>query len=450
MTTTAIVLCAGKGTRMVSDKPKVLHEILGKPLLRYAVDTLKFAGATEIVSVVGFGKEQVEPYLGDTKIAYQDKMQGTADAVKCALDAFEISSGSVIITYGDCPLITSETLISLVRKREEKNSALVICTFKTDDPTGYGRIVRDSSGRIIKNIEEKDCNDAEKKIRECNAGFYCFESEALKYAISKIDNKNSQKEFYLTDAIEILVSQGKAVDSYQIDDTTELLGVNSRIQLAQASKILQMRTNNKLMESGVSLFDVATTYVSPDAKIEPDVEIWPNTYILGNSNVGTRSIVGPNSRLIDTKVGKDCIIDETIAISAIIEDGVTCGPRCYLRSGTHLCKNSKAGTCVEIKNSTLGEGSKVPHLSYVGDTQIGSGVNLGAGTITCNYDGSKKHQTSIGNDTFVGSSTMLVAPVDVGENVVIAAGSVITDNIPNDTLAFGRAKQVNKVDRFKK
>ena len=242
---------------------------------------------------------------------------------------------------------------------------------------------------------------------------------------------------------------GKKVTSVHAEDTTELLGVNSRYQLSEATKIMQRRINKKHMLAGVTMWDAETTIIGPDVEISNDVEIWPNTMLLGNTKIGEDSVVGPNTRLTNVEVGKGCRVDETIAIDSFVDDGANTGPRCYLRPGAHLCKNSKAGTCVEIKKSTVGEGSKVPHLSYIGDTTIGTGVNLGAGTITCNYDGKNKHKTEIGNDAFVGSSTMLVAPVKVGSNVVIAAGSVITEEVPDDTLAFGRARQVNKTDRFK-
>ena len=446
----SIILAAGHGTRMKSEKPKVLHEILGKPLIRYAVDAALDSGAENVVTVLGHGREKIEPVVDDTNVAVQENMLGTGDAVKAALSHLDLSQGSVLITYGDCPLIRSETLRGLVKEREKSKCALVVSTMVVSNPFGYGRIVRDESGKIMKNIEEKDCNEQEKKICECNAGFYCFDAKVLSETLSQINNNNSQGEYYLTDAIEILASSGKEVVSFEIEDTTELFGVNSRAQLADATKIMQRRINRGLMEAGVGLLDPDTIYISPDSEVSEDVEIWPNVHILGNTKVGKGTVIGPNSRLVDTVVGERCNVDETIAYESIIEDGATTGPRCYLRPGAHLCKKSKAGTSVEIKKSVVGVGSKVPHLSYIGDTTIDSGVNLGAGTITCNYDGTNKHHTRIGKDTFVGSSTMLVAPVEVGDNVVIGAGSVITENVPSDTLALGRGKQVNKVDRFKK
>ena len=450
MSLSTIILAAGAGTRMKSKKPKVAHEIFGKPLVRYAIDSAKGAGAEHIVCVVGFEREQIEPLCEGCDTCVQENRLGTGDAVNAARELFVGATGSVIVTYADCPLVAPETLKKLVEARESSNSAVSVLTTEFDDPTGYGRIVRDESGNIARNVEEKDCTDEQRKIKECNTGFYCFDVETLFEALSKVTNDNAQGEYYLTDTLEILSNEGKKVTSVSAEDKTELLGVNSRVQLSEATKNMQHRINKKHMEAGVTMWDEASTIIGPDVEISSDVEIWPNTMLLGSTKIGEDSIVGPNTRLTNTEVGAGCRVDETIAVDSFIDDGATTGPRCYLRPGAHLCKNSKAGTCVEIKKSTVGEGSKVPHLSYIGDTTIGTGVNLGAGTITCNYDGTNKHKTEIGNDTFVGSSTMLVAPVKLGDNVVVAAGSVITEEVPDDSLAFGRARQTNKVDRFKK
>ena len=447
MSLSAIVLAAGAGTRMKSKKPKVAHEIFGKPLVRYAIDSAKAAGAQRVICVVGFERETVEPLCEGCEIVLQKNRLGTGDAVNSARELLANEEGSVIVTYGDCPLVTPETLKNLVETREKTDSALAVLTTHLENPFGYGRIVRDGAGNVVKNVEEKDCTEEERKIKEVNTGFYCFDTKLLFEALSKVTNYNAQGEYYLTDVIEIMAQMGHKVTTILSQNDQELLGVNSRNQLHTATKILQKRVNERLMNEGVTLWDSDTTYVSPVVKIDADVEILPNTILLGETEIGEGSVVGPNTRLENVKVGRCCRVDETIAIDAAIEDGATTGPRCYLRPGAHLLKNSKAGTCVEIKKSTVGEGSKVPHLSYIGDCTIGSGVNLGAGTITCNYDGENKHKTEIGDDTFVGSSTMLVAPVKVGGNVVVAAGSVITEEVPDDTLAFGRARQVNKVGR---
>ena len=450
MSLSAIVLAAGHGTRMKSEKPKVLHEILGKPMIRWAVDSLICAGVSKVVSVLGFKSDEVAPFVtDDTEIIIQENMAGTGDAVKCARKALEGMSGSVLVTYGDCPLITSNTLIELVELREEKDLACAILTMELDDPFGYGRIIRDESGHIVKNIEEKDTTPEQSLIKECNTGFYCFDAELLFDALDKIDNNNAQGEYYLTDIIEVFTNNDKQVDSLKLEDVDEALGVNDRVQLSNATKILQNRINTKHMLNGVSLWSPETTYIGPDVEIDQDVEIYPQVILTGNTKIGAGTVIGANTRLENVNIGKNCVIDETIGFDSIVEDGASCGPRCYLRPGAHICENAKAGTCVEIKKSVIGKGSKVPHLSYIGDCEIGEGVNLGAGTITCNYDGENKHKTKVGNDTFVGSSTMLVAPVELGDHVLVAAGSVITDDVPDDTLAFGRARQTNKVGRNK-
>lgn len=450
MSLSAIVLAAGRGTRMKSEKPKVLHEILGKPMVRWAVDSLICAGADKIVSVLGFKADEVTPFVtGDTEIVVQKNMAGTGDAVKCARKALEGAKGSVLVTYGDCPLITPNTLVKLVELREEDNLACAILTMELDDPFGYGRIVRDKSGNIIRNVEQKDASPEECLIKECNTGFYCFDAALLFDALDKIDNNNAQGEYYLTDVIEVFTSLGKRVESLKLDDEDEALGVNDRVQLSNATKILQNRINTQHMLNGVTLWSPENTFIGPDVDIAQDVEIYPQVILTGNTKIGAGTVIGANTRFDNVIVGKNCMIDETIGFDSVVEDGASCGPRCYLRPGAHICENAKAGTCVEIKKSVIGKGSKVPHLSYIGDCEIGEGVNLGAGTITCNYDGESKNRTKIGNDTFVGSSTMLVAPVELGNHVLVAAGSVITDDVPDDTLAFGRARQTNKVGRNK-
>lgn len=449
MPLSAVVLAAGAGTRMKSKKPKVAHEILGKPMVSYAIDALKEAGAKKISVVVGHGKEIVAPLCEGVEICEQKNMLGTGDAVMSAKEVYKETSGSILVTYGDCPLITSNTLKQLAKKREEENAVACVLTTILDDPFGYGRIVRDENGEVLKNVEEKDCTQEQRLIKECNTGFYCFDVNELFSALEKVTNDNAQGEFYLTDVIEVLTGEGKRVVSILSKDKDELLGVNSREQLCDAQKIMQKRINKRHMEQGVSIWDPTSTFISSEVELSSDVEIMPNTILLGKTKIGEDCLVGPNTRLNNVCVGKGCVIDETIGIDAKIEDNVKTGPRCYLRPGAHLMQGSKAGTCVEIKKSTIGKNSKVPHLSYVGDATIGENANLGAGTITCNYDGENKHETKIGNNAFIGSSTMLVSPVNVGNDVVIGAGSVITEDVPENALALGRGRQVNKLNRVK-
>ena len=422
----ALVLAAGAGTRMKSKKPKVAHEILGKPLVNWVIDAARAAGMDEVVTVVGHGRQIVEPLVAGTTVVEQKERKGTADAVAAAAEALAHLDGSVVVLSGDCPLITPATIAALAELRETADAAAVVLTMKPDNPFGYGRIVRDEAGQVLRIVEQKDATAEEAAITECNSGFYCFDAKFLFEALGQVDSNNAQGEFYLTDVIAIGRAAGRAVMALESPDAQECLGVNSRIQLAEATAVLQQRINNAHMAAGVTMWAPDQVWIGPDVKIAPDVELLPQVMLLGTTSIGEDSVIGPNCRLTDTVVGAGCTIDETVAIEAQVDDGATCGPRAYLRPGAHLCEKAKAGTHVEIKKSTVGKGSKVPHLSYVGDATIGEGVNLGAGTITCNYDGKHKHPTVIGDDVFVGSSTMLVAPVTIGEGATIGAGSVIT------------------------
>ncbi|MEG0070950.1 MAG: bifunctional UDP-N-acetylglucosamine diphosphorylase/glucosamine-1-phosphate N-acetyltransferase GlmU [Raoultibacter sp.] len=447
MKASAIVLAAGAGTRMKSRKPKVVHELLGKSIVRWVVDAAKDAGISSIVSVLGHERGQVIPLVEpDTHIVFQENRWGTGDAVSVCREAFEGKTGSVVVLSGDSPLITPETIRALIHTREESQAAMVVLTMEAEDPTGYGRIVRDAQGGVERIVEQKDCSPEEARITECNSGFYCFDIEKLFSVLTQVSNNNAQGEYYLTDVLEICRSTGYLALALKTDEPEECRGINSRVQLAEAAGYLQRRINEAHLLSGVTMTDPSLVWIGPDVKIASDVELLPLTFLLGTTTVGEGSIVGPNSRLTDTAVGCECVLDETIAISAQIDDRVDCGPRAYLRPGTHLCDGSKAGTHVEIKNSTVGIGSKVPHLSYIGDAAIGKDVNIGAGTITCNFDGEHKHKTVVGDSVFVGSDTMLVAPVTVGDNAVIGAGSTITCDVSAGALGLGRSRQVEIPD----
>ncbi|HJH42694.1 MAG TPA: bifunctional UDP-N-acetylglucosamine diphosphorylase/glucosamine-1-phosphate N-acetyltransferase GlmU [Rubneribacter badeniensis] len=442
MEAAAIVLAAGAGTRMKSKKPKVAHEILGKPLVRWVVDAAREAGLARVVSVVGHEREQVIPLVeADTDVVVQEERNGTAGAVAVCADALADFDGSLVVLSGDCPLITAGTIAELVRVREEAGAAVVVLTMEPDDPFGYGRIVRDPQGGVARIVEQKDAAPEEAAIRECNSGFYCFDARALFEALQQVGNDNAQGEFYLTDVLEICRRAGRAVLALPCADAAECLGVNSRIQLAEATKHLQRRINAAHLAAGVTMIDPDQVWIGPDVRIERDVELLPQTFLMGCTQVGEDSVIGPNSRLTDTVVGRGCVVDETVAVEARIDDGATCGPRAYLRPAAHLCEGAKAGTHVEIKKSTVGKGSKVPHLSYIGDTTIGEGVNIGAGSITCNYDGKKKHATVIGDGAFIGSDTMMVAPVSIGAGAIVGAGSCITKDVAPDALALTRPEQ---------
>ena len=466
----AIVLAAGAGTRLKSKKPKVAHEILGKPLVNWVVDAAKQAGIGKVVAVVGHEAEQVLPLVeGDCEVAEQPERLGTAHAVQCAMesDALQGFEGAVVILSGDCPLITPETIASLATTRAEHDAAAVVLTMRLDDPFGYGRIVREgfdlaagtaTTPTITRIVEQKDATPEEAEICECNSGFYCFDAPSLREALKEIGTDNAQGEFYLTDALEVLRSKGLKTIALESDDPDECLGVNSRKQLAEATRIKQMQINDELMDGGVTMIAPELVWCGPDVRIARDVTLHPNITLIGNVEIGEDTTllpttmlkdttvgegcrIGPNTRLYDTVVGNGCVVDETVSHEARIDDGATAGPRAYLRPGAHLCEGAKAGTHVEIKKSTIGKGSKVPHLSYIGDTEMGEGVNIGAGSITCNYDGKHKHKTIVGNNTFIGSDTMMVAPVEIGNNVVVGAGSVITKDIPDNALAVARSRE---------
>ncbi|NHM14888.1 bifunctional UDP-N-acetylglucosamine diphosphorylase/glucosamine-1-phosphate N-acetyltransferase GlmU [Xiamenia xianingshaonis] len=442
MKAAAVVLAAGAGTRMKSKKPKVAHEILGQPLVRWVVDAAHAAGIGRVACVVGHEREQVVPLVeGDCDLVVQEQRRGTADAVAVCAETLGDFDGSLVVLSGDCPLITADTIARLVEAREQADAAAVVLTMELADPFGYGRIVRDAAGNVERIVEQKDATPDEAAITECNSGFYCFDARVLFDALGRVSNDNAQGEYYLTDVLEICRNDGRAVVGLRCDDASECLGVNSRVQLAEATRLLQRRINRAHMEAGVTMLAPDLVWIGPGVTIAPDVTLLQNVTLMGDTSIGEDSVIGPDTRLTDTRVGAGCVIDETVAIEAIIDDKATCGPRAYLRPAAHLCEGAKAGTHVEIKKSTIGKGSKVPHLSYIGDTTMGEGVNIGAGSITCNYDGKKKWSTVIGDGAFVGSDTMMVAPVTIGAGAVIGAASCITKDVAADALALERSDQ---------
>ena len=445
METSAIILAAGSGTRMKSAKPKVAHELLGKPLVRWVVDAAREAGVGTVISVLGHGIDVVRPLVEhDTQVVVQQQRNGTADAVNSAREACEGMTGSLFVLSGDCPLIRPETIAGLARSREEADAAVAVLIMEAENPFGYGRIIRDAQGQVECIVEQKDCTPEQAAVTECNSGFYCFDAQYLFDALNRVSNENAQGEFYLTDVIGIARADGRSVVALCAEDPEECLGINTRLQLSVAAKVMQRRMNTAFMLAGVTMLDSETVWIGPGVTIEQDVELLPQTMLMGKTSVASGSVIGPNTRLTDTVVGHDCVLDETVAVEAVIEDGCHCGPRAYLRPQTRLCEGAKAGTHVEIKKSTIGKGSKVPHLSYIGDTTMGDGVNIGAGSITCNYDGQNKWPTVIGDNTFIGSDTMMVAPVTIGDDALVGAGSVITADVPDGALALGRARQIIK------
>ncbi|MEI7815259.1 MAG: bifunctional UDP-N-acetylglucosamine diphosphorylase/glucosamine-1-phosphate N-acetyltransferase GlmU [Coriobacteriia bacterium] len=444
MSAIALVLAAGEGTRMKSDKPKVAHEILGVPMVRWVVDAAREAGCERAVAITGHRAEAVEALLGDVEYVRQDRQLGTGHAVMCAQDTLGDFSGSLVVLSGDTPLLRASTISGLVAMRESAGAVLTLLTADLPDPTGYGRIVRNPrDGSVARIVEEKDCTKEQRAITEVNTGTYCFDSRVLFAHLDRLTTENVQGEYYLTDMVSVFVAEGLTVSATLTDDPLETLGVNSRVQLADAAKIMQRRINRAHLLAGVSMTDPDLVWIGPDVSLGTDVELLPMTFLMGTTIIGDRVVIGPNSRLTDATIAEDASVDASVVIGAVVGPRVSVGPVAYLRAGTIMEADSKAGACVEIKKSTVGEGSKVPHLSYIGDATIGKNVNVGAGAITCNFDGFAKHPTSIGDGAFVGSDTMLVAPVTVGEGAITAAGSTIARDVPPGALALERSEQVN-------
>lgn len=447
MSAIALILAAGEGTRMKSELPKVAHQVLGVPMVRLVSDAARAAGCERIVAVTGHKAEIVEALIEDATCVRQDEQLGTGHAVMCAKDALTGFHGSLVVLSGDTPLMRAETIAGLIAMRESSGSALTLLTTHLPDPTGYGRIVRDRDGGVARIVEEKDCTPEERRIDEVNTGTYCFDSAVLFAHLDRLGTSNAQGEYYLTDMVSVFNAEGLTVSASSTDDPLETLGVNSRVQLAEATKVLQRRINSRWMADGVTMTDPGLVWIGPDVELSRDVEILPMTTLMGVTKVGEGTILGPNTRVTESIIGRDALVDSSVLVQANVGDGATVGPVAYLRPGAVLEAKAKAGTCVEIKNSVVGAGSKVPHLSYIGDATIGAGANIGAGTITCNYDGFKKHQTIVGDGAFVGSDTMLVAPVRIGAGAVTGAGSAITRDVPDGALAVERTEQ-RTVDGF--
>jgi UDP-N-acetylglucosamine diphosphorylase/glucosamine-1-phosphate N-acetyltransferase len=439
----SLILAAGKGTRMKSEKPKVLHEVNGMPMLKRVVKVLEDSGIEKNFFILGHKKEVVLEAMGDVMYVEQKEQLGTGHAVLIAKEKLGNLKEDVLITCGDTPLLKSETFNKMKKIFEEKNLDCIVLSCKVKNPFGYGRIIKEN-GNIVDIVEEKEATDEQRKIDEINTGVYIFKNEKLLEAVEKINNNNSKGEYYLTDVIKILSGEGQKVESFQIEDEDEVLGVNSKVQLAQANRILRERKNVELMDNGVILLDPATTYIEENVEIGEDTVIYPNVTIQGNTKIGKNCEILGNTRIENSVIGDNVRIEASVVEQSTLEDGVTVGPFAHLRPKANLKLNAHVGNFVEIKNATLEEGVKAGHLTYIGDAQVGERTNIGAGTITCNYDGKNKHKTKIGKDSFIGSNSIIVAPVEIGEKSFTAAGSVITENIPDETLAFGRAKQINK------
>ncbi len=431
---------------MKSSKAKVLHEVAGEPLVGHVLRAVAAAGIPDAVVVVGHQREQVLEYLSSAhphaRSAVQEQMRGTGDAVRQAMPQVPAEADTVMVLAGDTPLLTGETLRTLAEHHRQSAATATILTARLQDPTGYGRIVRDADG-VRRIVEHKDANDDERAIDEINSGLYLFEASALREGLQELTTSNVQGEEYLTDVVEWLVDTGRTVTAYLTEDPEEIHGINDRVQLAAAGAVLRERVARHWMREGVTIEDPATTWIEAGVELAPDVVIRRNSHLSGATRIASGAVIGPDTTLIDTAVGEAATVLRTHAQSAQIGAGASVGPFTFLRPGTVLHAKSKAGAYVEIKNSVVGEGAKVPHLSYVGDAEIGEGTNIGAATVFVNYDGVAKHRTVVGKHARVGSDSMLVAPVRIGDGAYTAAGSVITEDVAAGELALGRARQRN-------
>lgn len=441
-----LILAAGKGTRMKSDMPKVIHKVNGISMITKIIDTLSGLNPEENILILGHKKEEVLKVVGENcDYVLQTEQLGTGHAVIQAKEKLEGYDGDVMILCGDTPLLRESTLKSLYEYHKESGAVTTILTSIYENPFGYGRIVKED-GLVKAIVEEKEASEEIKKIKEVNAGVYCFNSKELFKALDKIDNNNEKGEYYLTDVIGIQVSENKKVQSFILEDKMEILGVNSKVELTQAGKVLRDRKNRELMEEGVILIDPETTYVEESVKVGRDTVLYPGVVLQGKTVIGENCEIIGNSRIIDSVLGNNIRVESSVIEESILEDGVTMGPFAHIRPKSLLKEKVHIGNFVEVKKSTLEKGVKAGHLTYLGDAQVGENTNIGAGTITCNYDGVNKFKTVIGKDAFIGSDSMLVAPVNIGEKALIGAGSVITKDVPSNSLAVSRSKQIIKTD----
>ena len=445
---TVVILAAGEGTRMKSSTPKVLHPISGRSLVGHVIHAVSALAPKQVRVVVGAGREQVEAHLAEiaphVTTVFQEKRGGTGHATQLALDGLQ-ATGTILVLAGDTPMLTGAALSQLLQEHHAGGFTASVLTAEHPDPTGYGRIVRGDDDSLLRIVEERDADEIQREIIEVNSGVYAFDAVKLAGAIGKLKNDNSQGELYLTDVIEILRNEGGKIAAVLIDDFIEILGVNDRVQLAESAALLRDRINEDLMRSGVTIIDPLSTWVDSTATVANDVVLMPGTALSGTTTVASGAVIGPRTTLVDCTVGLGAHVIESRATESIIGDGANVGPFTFLRPGTKLLPHSKAGAYVEMKNATLGEGSKVPHLSYVGDAVIGEGSNIGAATIFVNYDGVEKHYTVVGDHVRIGSDSMLIAPVTIGDGAYTAAGSVITEDVPPGAIGVGRAKQRNVI-----
>ncbi|KWW12456.1 MULTISPECIES: bifunctional UDP-N-acetylglucosamine diphosphorylase/glucosamine-1-phosphate N-acetyltransferase GlmU [Peribacillus] len=446
----AIILAAGQGTRMKSKLYKVLHPVCGKPMVQHVIDHVNQLQIEDIVTVIGHGAEKVQDQLGDScKYALQDQQLGTAHAVMQAESVLSGKSGTTLVICGDTPLIKAETMEELIALHERSQAKATILTAYADNPTGYGRVLRGEGGLVEKIVEHKDASDEERYVKEINTGTYCFDNQALFSALKKVSNENVQGEYYLPDVIEILKQEGETVTAFQSSDFEETLGVNDRVALSQAEQILRKRINESHMRNGVTIIDPLTTFIEANVQIGQDTVINPGSCIKGNSVIGQDCLIGPNTEISDCEIGDGTEIFQSVVHESRIGSAVKIGPFAHVRPHSDIHDSVKIGNFVEIKKAVFGNGSKASHLSYIGDAEVGENVNIGCGSITVNYDGKNKHLTKIEDNVFIGCNSNLVAPVTIGEGAYVAAGSTITQDVPQEALSVARARQVNKEDYVK-
>ena len=436
MRLTAVILAAGQGTRMKSTTPKVLHPLAGQPLVSYAVDAATRVTGVAPVLVVGHGGDQVREALGDrARYVTQAEQLGTGHAVLQARTLLAGEADAVLVTYADMPLVTESTLQKMVAGYQH-DGVMSFLTVIAQDPRGFGRVVRDDTGQPQRVVEESSCTPEQLSIRELNAGVYCFNADWLWENLAKL-SPSPKGEYYLTDMVGLAVSQGHPATAIQTTDASELIGINTRVHLAEAEAVIRARINRRWMEAGVTLLDPVTTYIESTVTIAPDTIILPNTHLRGRTTIGSHCRIGPNTVLEDSQIGSNCLVTMSVLEGAVMEDDANIGPFGHLRKGARLCRGAHMGNFGEMKNATLGPGGKMGHFSYLGEAQIGANVNIGAGTITCNFDGVHKNVTVIEDDVFIGSDSMLVAPVHIGRGAKTGAGSVVTHDVPAGAVVYG-------------
>ncbi|EIT84187.1 bifunctional N-acetylglucosamine-1-phosphate uridyltransferase/glucosamine-1-phosphate acetyltransferase [Fictibacillus macauensis ZFHKF-1] len=447
----AVVLAAGQGTRMKSSLYKVLHPVCGKPMVQHVVDQITKLHTNKIVTVVGHGADLVKEQLGSSsEYVLQEEQLGTAHAVSQAKQLLANEEGTTLVVCGDTPLMTAETMEKLLAEHQKAGAKVTILTAHAENPAGYGRIIRQADGTVARIVEHKDASEEERLVQEINTGTYCFDNQALFTALASVSNDNVQGEYYLPDVAEILKKQGEVVAAYQTASFDETLGVNDRVALSQAEQIMKQRINEQHMRNGVTLIDPQQTYISCDAVIGQDTILYPGTIITGASVIGENNIIGPNSEIKDSTIGNGNTIKQSVVNDSEIGNDVSVGPFAHIRPASSIEDDVKIGNFVEVKKSVMAKGSKASHLSYIGDAEIGKDVNLGCGSITVNYDGTNKFVTKVKDGAFIGCNSNLIAPVTIGENAYVAAGSTISKDVPGEALAIARSRQMVKEDYVSK